>query len=313
LSHSLAIVIPAYKGKFLSATLQALADQTLQKFRVYIADDASPDDISSIVETFTTKLPITYKRFEDNLGTIDLTRHWERSINMLKDEGWIWLLPDDDVPSEDCVQVFFNEVGNSPLKEKLYRFQTVHIDEFGEVFFKPPLCPSVESNIEFLIKKLKFERSSSIAEYIFSRKQYEKVGGFVSLPLAWGSDDLLWIKLAEGNSIITLPAGMVKLRQSGINISSSKDKYTDIKFDAKYKFLNLIQGNKLFMDKVKDEIGLPKFRKIVSDHLFYEYKSHGLKFSNKRLLTYARYNCQVIGSGLLKNIYRLINYRWKIQ
>ena len=39
----LAIVIPAYKAAFFERTLESIALQTDQRFRVYIGDDASDD------------------------------------------------------------------------------------------------------------------------------------------------------------------------------------------------------------------------------------------------------------------------------
>lgn len=40
----LAIIIPYYKFTFFEATLQSLANQTDQRFKVYIGDDASLED-----------------------------------------------------------------------------------------------------------------------------------------------------------------------------------------------------------------------------------------------------------------------------
>ena len=51
----LAIVIPAYKAKFLPKTLDSIAAQTDKRFCVYIGDDCSPEDIGSIVEPYKGK------------------------------------------------------------------------------------------------------------------------------------------------------------------------------------------------------------------------------------------------------------------
>lgn len=42
----LAIVIPYYKLTFFEETLQSLANQSDKRFKVYIGDDASPEDRS---------------------------------------------------------------------------------------------------------------------------------------------------------------------------------------------------------------------------------------------------------------------------
>ena len=48
----LAIVIPAYKAKYLPETLDSLVAQTDKRFHVYIGDDKSPEDIETIVKRY---------------------------------------------------------------------------------------------------------------------------------------------------------------------------------------------------------------------------------------------------------------------
>ena len=74
----LAIVIPFYKLTFFEATLQSLANQTDKRFKIYIGDDASPEDCSVLLEKYKGKLDFLYKRFESNLGGISLVKQWEQ-------------------------------------------------------------------------------------------------------------------------------------------------------------------------------------------------------------------------------------------
>ena len=46
----LAIVIPYFKLTFFEETLQSLANQTDQRFKVYIGDDASLENPSDLLE-----------------------------------------------------------------------------------------------------------------------------------------------------------------------------------------------------------------------------------------------------------------------
>jgi glycosyltransferase involved in cell wall biosynthesis len=309
LQKKIAIVIPAYKGKFLSFTLQSLVAQTSLNFRVYIGDDNSPDNLLPIIESFNGKLDITFKRFAENVGRADLVAHWQRCIQLTGNEEWIWILPDDDVASPDCIESFLKGLDDDKLSERLYRFQTVHIDEQGEVVKELSECPPTESNVDFIVRKLRFERSSSIAEYIFSRKQYQGAGGLTSLPLGWGSDDLLWVALTQQHDIITLPAGKVALRQSSFNISNNRSDYTDQKFNAKYLFLKYLLDNETFIDKVTKQLSMEKFRKEIATHLFFEYRSYNIRFTPMKVVRYAAKNSSIIGGGFLKNIYRIIRYQ----
>jgi glycosyltransferase involved in cell wall biosynthesis len=307
----LAIVIPAYKATFLGETLRSLAGQQVKDFHLYIGDDASPEAIAEIINPFQDRLSITYMRFDTNEGAKDLTKHWKRCIDMTKGEPWIWLLPDDDVPTPECVAFFLQTVPLDNGNHKLYRFQTSHINGKGELLFETSICPPLESNVAFLLNKLQYKRSSSVAEYIFSKKKYDEVGGFTSLPLAWGSDDWLWIQLAQEDDIVTLPGGRVLLRQSNLNISANIQDYTVQKFEAKYLFLHAILNNKLFMQKLLKSYSLVDFRTIIANHLFYEYKSYNLNFMRGNLLKFAFHNTKIIGRGLLLNVYRLLRYQLK--
>jgi len=56
----LAFVIPAYRGRFLRGALSSLAEQTDQRFCVYIGDDASPDNLEQIIEPFQDRLNLRY-------------------------------------------------------------------------------------------------------------------------------------------------------------------------------------------------------------------------------------------------------------
>ena len=102
----LAIVIPAYKPDFLDATLQSFLNQSDKRFHIYIADDCSPFDLRGIVEKYEKVLPLTYHRFESNLGQHTLVGHWRRAIELAQREEWIWLFSDDDVADADCVKSF---------------------------------------------------------------------------------------------------------------------------------------------------------------------------------------------------------------
>jgi len=105
----LAIVIPYYKIDFFEVCLESLSIQTNKNFKVYIGDDASPEDPSEILEHFKDSLNIVYHRFYENLGGTSLTQQWHRCINLSAGERWIMILGDDDYLSENYVEEFYKD------------------------------------------------------------------------------------------------------------------------------------------------------------------------------------------------------------
>lgn len=72
----MAIVIPAYKGRFLKETLDSIAVQAHKdEFVLYIGDDASPERLDKIVESYQNKVNLVYHRFSENMGGKDLVAH----------------------------------------------------------------------------------------------------------------------------------------------------------------------------------------------------------------------------------------------
>ena len=63
----LAIIIPAYKEKFLGMALESIALQSCQDFTVYIGDDNSPQNVFSVVERFKNKVDLVYHRFDSTM------------------------------------------------------------------------------------------------------------------------------------------------------------------------------------------------------------------------------------------------------
>jgi glycosyltransferase involved in cell wall biosynthesis len=219
--EKLAIIIPAYKGQFLQNTLRSIANQTNQNFRCYIFDDASPEDIASIVRPFTLFSNFSYHKFSQNMGGYSLTKHWERCIDKVA-EPFVWLFSDDDEMDYNCVESFYTFLHNQGVGQQvgIFRFQTDVIDDAGTVL-RSTKHPSFETNIDFFKRRLNNQTDSFITEFIFSKSYYDRVGGFQHFPLAWCADDAFWFEISQFSGINTLATGRVRWRYSQINISGS--------------------------------------------------------------------------------------------
>ncbi|HZF01836.1 MAG TPA: glycosyltransferase [Methylomirabilota bacterium] len=215
----LAIVIPAYKPAFFRKTLESIANQSDRNFKVYIGDDAGHESLADIVREFMGKLPIEYKRFENNLGRGSLAKHWERCIRM-SHEPWIWLFSDDDVMDANCVEFFFRELKATGCRHDLYRFNTISVDSDGQRLSENPPHPQNETGADFLVARLRGGRTSTAQELIFSRAAWESSGGFPDFPLGWPSDDAFIATLGVHKTIRAIPGARVNWRLSGQNIST---------------------------------------------------------------------------------------------
>lgn len=241
-AQPLAIVIPAYKGAFLRETLEALARQTCKAFHVYIGNDAGSNSIESIVAEFNDRLSIHYVYFPDNLGSTSLVKQWNRCLALTQQEPWIWLLPDDDVPDDTCVERFMHTLDRDKQAVAcVYRFNTRVIDQSGIVCELNVVHPVHELPGAFLLARLRGDRYSTVCEYIFNRTQFIQQGGFVEFPAAWFSDDATWIQLSAGHIICTIDGALVSIRQSDLNISNQRGNYGWEKALATFRYVKWLK------------------------------------------------------------------------
>lgn len=121
MEEKIAIVIPAYKCRFLRQTLDSIVVQTCRSFTVYIGDDASPQNLKEIVSDYADKMNIVYRRFDTNLGGVDLPGHWDRCIALAK-EPVIWFFSDDDLMPQDGVERIIKALECYGTRHGMFRF-----------------------------------------------------------------------------------------------------------------------------------------------------------------------------------------------
>lgn len=218
----LAIVIPYYKLTFFEATLQSLACQIDSRFKVYIGDDASPEDCSPLLEKFEGQFDFIYHRFESNLGGTSLTRHWERCIALSGEEEWLMILGDDDLLGETVVEEFYEHYDSFKGKTNVVRFASKILFEVSGKSSHIFTHPIWERATDSYYRKIQSMSRSSLSEHIFSRKSFNKYG-FYEYPLAWNSDDRAWLDFSDKKPIYTINRSIVYVRVSDLNISGRND------------------------------------------------------------------------------------------
>lgn len=219
----LAIIIPFFKLTFFEATLQSLASQSDKRFKVYVGDDASPEDCSSLLKQYEGKFDFVYHRFERNLGSVSLTQQWERCISLSNQEEWLMILGDDDVLGENVVEEFYKNIHLLNFENSnILKFATVNINEEGLIISKKYTHPQKEKAASAYYRKFIWESRSSLSEYIFRRASYIKYG-FTNYPLAWHSDDKAWLDFSEDRNIVCSNDAIIQFRLTQINISGKND------------------------------------------------------------------------------------------
>jgi len=217
----LAIVIPYFKISYFEELLRALAGQTNKNFNLYVCDDCSTENPESILQKYSGHLDFKYFRHPERRGHISLASQWNRCLQVLGEEEWVWFLPDDDLPSPNCVAGFYNLFATEETRDiKVIRFPLNIVNRTGGILSYGQASPPVESNYDFYLRLLKGQTECSLGDNIFHRDSLVRCGGFVEFPKAWGSDHATVLQVASGGLIRFLKDSSVAFRMGGDNISS---------------------------------------------------------------------------------------------
>lgn len=259
--------------------MQSLANQTDKRFKVYIGDDASKEDPTALLDTYQGYFDFVYKRFQENLGGISLTKQWERCIAMTQEEEWIIILGDDDMLGETVVASWYENYSVFNKKSNVVRFATKVIDgnsQFISNIFEHPIW---EKAFESFYRKYTGKTRSSLSEYIFTRETYIKYK-FYNYPLGWHSDDRAWIEFSENQPIYTINESVVFIRVSDESISGKTDN-EQLKKQATIQFFKNIITKKLGLFNSDQQY------KLLLDFEIFIKKNGGLSLKEWRLMIYS--------------------------
>ncbi|MEP6626328.1 MAG: glycosyltransferase family A protein [Ginsengibacter sp.] len=325
--ETLGIVVPAYKIIYFEQALKSIANQTCKNFTVYIGNDGSCEDFETIVRSYQREIPIVYKRYSENLGGRDLVAHWERCIDMVKDEKWIWLFSDDDIMEATCVENFYKSLTKNNNVDLLH-FNISRINEQNNIIENCASFPAILKSEDFLTKRLQGSISSCVMEYVFRKDHFLNSQRFQNFDLGWGTDDATWIKLGMRKGIHTIPDSRVFWRKSRFNISPNNWDQAIIsrKLNAQICFANwtmeMIKSHQLKLEKDRLKVLLKSWflNSMKQSILFFTLRSSlsmlgafyesidekaGYKLNAITLHSYKNYKTLV---NLMKTSFLKINY-----
>lgn len=217
----LAVIIPAFRARYLAETLQSLADQSCRDFRVYVADDASPEPIAEIVAGFAGAMDLVYRRFETNLGHRSLVGHWDRAIK-LSEEPFIWIFSDDDVASPGCVARFCEDLAIAPESRALRRFDLHFIGADGSPLLTEPAFPPQLSGAAYARHLLDTLTATCVMQnMVFSRAIYDDERGFPDFPGGYCTDCAAWPTFARKGGVRRMTDAIVHFRRHATALSVS--------------------------------------------------------------------------------------------
>lgn len=211
------IAIPAYKASYLKECIDSILCQTYKDFELIIVNDASPENLDSIVTSYDDSR-IRYYVNEKNCGAIDVVDNWNKCLSYAKGD-YIICMGDDDRLLPNCLEEYDNLIKKIP-NLGVYHAWTEIIDEYSNVVQMQEARPLYEGVYSMMWGRWK-GRLQYIGDFLFDRRLLVSNGGFYKLPLAWASDDITAYTAAKKNGIANMQVPGFQYRVNSQTISST--------------------------------------------------------------------------------------------
>lgn len=193
-------ILPAYKSKYLKSSINSILNQSYTDFELIIVNDASPEDIDSIINSYTDKR-IQYHKNERNIGGEDLVKQWNHCLSFAKGE-FIILATDDDEYTSDYLEKMNILVEKYPFVSA-FRPRITYISENNSLSNIECFMPEFSTRNLFLYFFFKRYVFTGIGFWIFRRTKLLEIGGYQSMPAAWFADDVTTMALSEAGVVMS--------------------------------------------------------------------------------------------------------------
>ncbi len=207
------VALPVIKTKFFRDALESALNQSYKDFELIIVDNGSPENVKDIVDNYHDDR-IKFIRHEKNLPII---QNWNRCLSYATGEYFV-LFSDDDIYEKDFLLELNTLVVKYPNVD-IFHTRVKVINEDNEVIFYTASCPEYETVADFIWHRVKSYRMHYAPDFMCRTETLKKIGGFVNLPNAWGSDDATWFLVANKNGIVASSKALCNWRQSNINLT----------------------------------------------------------------------------------------------
>ena len=209
------ITIPAYKQKYLSEAIDSCLAQTYEDFELIIVNDASPENLDVVVNSYNDARLHYYKN-ETNYGSVNVVDNWNKCLSYCSGD-FVICMGDDDKLLPNCLENYKDLIDKYP-EVNVYHAWTQIIDEKSNIIRMQEARPERESVYSLIWSKWN-NRIQYIGDFCFKVSNLRKCGGFYKTTMAWAADDITANMMAKNEGIVNSQVPMFQYRMNEQTIS----------------------------------------------------------------------------------------------
>lgn len=271
------VTIPAYKREYLSECIESVLSQTFDDFELVIVNDASPEDLDSVVKQYNDPR-IRYYTNDKNCGALNVVDNWNKCLNYAKGD-YVICMGDDDRLCPSCLEEYAKLIEKYPGIGLLHGWTEIIGEDSVPYQITAHRC-EYESQYSLAWHRWNGYSQQFVGDFCYERKWLLNNGGFFKLPLAWGADSISAQIGASKNGVANTQVIVFQYRRSRQTISNTGS--IEAKMDA------LIEGKNWYRAYLcqtpaglVDQLFVSSLRKQLDSH-FFKLKCHTISHDLRR-------------------------------
>jgi glycosyltransferase involved in cell wall biosynthesis len=213
------VTVPAYKAQFLAECIDSILAQTYKNFELIIVNDASPQDLDSIVSKYDDSR-IRYYKNKVGFGAEHVVGNWNKCLEYATGD-YIICMGDDDKLLPNCLEEYVKLIKKYPGLG-LYHGWLLQINEKSKIVNITPPLPQKESVYSFVYARICHgRRLQYIGDLVYDINLLRDNGGFFDMPFGWGSDDISAFLAASLSGVAHTQVPVFEYRVNSQSISNS--------------------------------------------------------------------------------------------
>lgn len=217
------VTVPAYKALFLGECIDSILAQTYKNFEVIIVNDASPQDLDSIVNRYDDPR-IRYYKNQVGFGAEHVVGNWNKCLEYATGD-YVICMGDDDKLIPNCLEEYAKLINMFP-NLNVYHGMTEIIDENSQISSMQEPRPLWESAYSMLWWRWR-GRSQYIGDWLFKTNALKEQGGFFDTKFAWGADDVSAFLASIKGGVANTYIPVFQYRVSNLTISKNTSNTLD--------------------------------------------------------------------------------------
>lgn len=265
---AVSVIIPTYNGgRYLCQTIESALAQTFQDIEILVIDDASDQDIASLLRPYKERVQYVRKERSGPAASRNF------GIKLARGE-YLAFLDHDDLWHPDKLQAQVRALDERPQCALAYCYPIL-IDGEGKPISneKPSSFPSGDVTLDFLGAN----RITTFSATLIRKSILEKTGFLDEAPEMTTADDYdMWLRISDVAEIVFVPGDLVSYRIHAGNLLKNYDQNLRAHIYVLDKFVKRSAKLERGLQEKANEIVLTnKFNKITHFAFVYYYRIGG--------------------------------------